>query len=336
MACNNFVFVGDTEIGSRISQSLIEGGFSTAPGLRDADVIFTYYETQQGLEDLYFDTQGLLQETKQEVVLVDLSPTTPTFARELYAVARVNDRYTLDAPLVVRNIVEEDAFAEKDNLMMFVGGEEDSFEAVRNMLHAIARHVLYLGEAGCGQSAKIMATLQRASALIGVIESYATYVNGDVVFDWEEVIDTLSVAGCVSPVNIAYIDAIRNHDFTGTYTVEILMAELVAALSMADDKDHIIPQAEAGFRLMELLAMVGGAAYNPAALALIFDDEEAAQKFGLDWSRAAGAYEDHAHHAHDHDCDCGHDHAYDVIEDEADFYDVTEGFPEAFGGFSSN
>ena len=82
--------------------------------------------------------------------------------------------------------------------------------------------------------------------------------------------------------------------------------------------------------------MVGGAAYNPAALALIFDDEEAAQKFGLDWSRAAGAYEDHDHHAHDHDCDCGHDHAYDVIEDEADFYDVTEGFPEAFGGFSSN
>jgi 3-hydroxyisobutyrate dehydrogenase len=331
MACNNFVFVGDTEIGSRISQSLIEGGFSSAPGLRDADVVFTYYETQQGLEDLYFDSQGLLQETRADALLVDLSPTTPAFARELYAVARVNDRYTLDAPLVVRNIVEEDAFAEKDNLLMFVGGEEESFDQVRAMLHAIARHVLYLGEVGCGQSAKIMATLQRASALIGVIESYATYVNGDVVFDWEEVIDTLSIAGCVSPVNIAYIDAIRNKDFTGTYTVEILMAELVAALSMADDKDHIIPQAEAGFRLMELLAMVGGASYNPAALALIFDDEDAARKFGLDWSRAAGAYDDH-----DHDCACGHDHAHGASDDEFDLYEAADGFPGAFGGLSSN
>lgn len=333
MADKTFVFVGDTEVGSRLSQSLNAGGFSTAASLSDADVVFTYYETQQGLEDLYFDSKGLLQDTKEGALLVDLSPTTPSFARELYAVARVNERNTLDAPLVVRNIVEEDAFASCDNLMIFVGGEEESYEEAKPMLHAIARHVLYLGEAGCGQSAKVMATLQRASALIGVIESYATYINGDVRFDWEEVIDTLSIAGCVSPVNIVYIDAIRTHDFTGTYTVEILMAELVAALSSADDKDHIIPQAEAGFRLMELLAMVGGAAYNPAALALIFDDEDAAKRFGLDWSRAEGAYENHDH---DHDCDCGHDHSHEEFDEVNSYFDTSDGYPEAMGDFSAN
>lgn len=337
MGYKTFVFVGDTEVGSRITQSLVAAGFSSAPSLSDADVVFTYYETQQGLEDLYFDSPGLLQDTKPGVLLIDLSPTTPTFARELYAVARVNERNTLDAPLVVRNIVEEDAFASKDNLLMFVGGEEKLFEDVKGMLHAIACHVLYLGEAGSGQGAKIMATLQRASALIGVIESYATYINGDVSFDWEEAMDVLSVAGCISPVNIAYIDAIRNKDFTGSYTVEILMAELVAALSTADDKDHIIPQAEAGFRLMELLALVGGASYNPAALALIFDDEDAAKKFNLDWSRAAGAYEGHDH-AHDHEdgCDCGHDHAYEVFDEDDGYFDQNDGYAEAFGGYSSN
>lgn len=334
MTCKTFVFVGDTEIGSRISQSLVAGGFASAPGLRDADVVFTYYETQQGLEDLYFESQGLLQETKEGALLVDLSPTTPDFARELYALASVNGRSTLDAPLVVRNIVEEDAFADKDNLLAFVGGEEEKFEQVREMLHAIARHVLYLGESGSGQAAKIMATLQRASALIGVIESYATYLNGDISFDWEEVMDTLSIAGCISPVNIAYIDAIRNKDFTGSYTVEILMAELVAALAMADDKDRIIPQAEAGFRLMELLALVGGAAYNPAALALVFDDEDAAKRYGLDWSRAAGAYEEHDHH--DHDCGCDHDHCSDRMIDDEDFYEIADSYPGAFGGISSN
>lgn len=336
MACKTFVFVGDTEVGSRISRSLIAGGFETAPSLRDADVVFTYYETQQGLEDLYFDSHGLLQDTKIDAVLVDLSPTTPTFARELYAVACVNDRSTLDAPLVVRNVVDEDAFADRGNLLMFVGGDEAKFEQVEGMLHAVAQQVLYLGESGCGQSAKIMATLQRASALIGVIESYATYTNGDVAFDWEESMDALSAAGCMSPVNIAYIDAIRSRDFAGTYTVEILMAELVAALSTADDKDRIIPQAEAGFRLMELLALVGGASYNPAALALIFDDEDTAKKFGLDWSRAAGAYDDHVDHDHGHGCSCGHDHPHDDFDDEDDPYDSIDGYLEAFPGFSSN
>lgn len=327
MAFETFVFVGDTNIGSRISQSLVDGGFSSAASLSDADVVFTYYETQQGLEDLYFDSAGLMQDTKEGVLLVDLSPTTPSFARELYAVASVNDRSTLDAPLVVRDIVDEDAFASKDNLIMFVGGEETNFDQVKGMLHAIARHVLYLGDAGAGQEAKIMATLQRASALIGVIESYATFKNAEVSYDAEEVMDTLISAGCVSPVNITYVDAIRNKEFAGSYSVEILMAELVAALSAADDKDHVLPQAEAGFRLLELLAMVGGAAYNPAALALIFEDEKAAERFGLDWSRAAGAYEEHNH---DHDCDCGHDHSHD---DEDDYFD--DGFA-GLGGISAN
>ena len=49
MADKTFVFVGDTEVGSRLSQSLNAGGFSTAASLSDADVVFTYYETQQGL-----------------------------------------------------------------------------------------------------------------------------------------------------------------------------------------------------------------------------------------------------------------------------------------------
>ncbi|WP_251198394.1 NAD(P)-binding domain-containing protein [Anaerotardibacter muris] len=337
MAYQTFVFVGDTNIGSRISQSLIEGGFSSASSLSDADVVFTYYETQQGLEDLYFDSAGLLQDTKEGVLLVDLSPTTPSFARELYAVASVNDRSTLDAPLVVRDIVDEDAFASKDNLLLFVGGEEQNFDNAKGMLHAIARHVLYLGEAGCGQAAKIMATLQRASALIGVIESYAAFKNSEVSYDAEEVMDTLASAGCVSPVNIAYIDAIRNKDFAGSYSVEILMAELVAALSAADDRDHVLPQAESGFRLLELLAMVGGAQYNPAALALIFEDEKAAERFGLDWSRAAGAYEEHDHD-HGHDCDCGHDHGHDHDHDrdygEDDYFDP-DGFA-GLGGISAN
>lgn len=212
---------------------------------------------------------------------------------------------------------------------MFVGGEENQFEKAKGMLHAIARRVLYLGEAGCGQAAKMLATLQRASALIGVIESYATFKNSDVAYDAEEVMDTLISAGCVSPVNVTYVDAIRNKDFKGSYSVEVLMAELVAALSAADDKDHVLPQAEAGFRLLELLAMVGGAEYNPAALALLFEDEKAAERYGLDWSRVAGVYEEHDHE-HSHDCDHGHDHS----RDDDDYYDP-DGFA-GLGGISAN
>ena len=50
MADKTFVFVGDTEVGSRLSQSLNAGGFSTAASLSDADVVFTYYEISTSIQ----------------------------------------------------------------------------------------------------------------------------------------------------------------------------------------------------------------------------------------------------------------------------------------------
>ena len=81
------------------------------------------------------------------------------------------------------------------------------------------------------------------------------------------------------------------------------MGEVAAALSAADDKDMIFPQAEAGFHLLELLVVVGGSSLSPAALTLVFGSEEKAREFGLDWSRAEEVYEHH----HDDECCGGHD-----------------------------
>lgn len=72
----------------------------------------------------------------------------------------------------------------------------------------------------------------------------------------------------------------------------------------------ILPQAEACYRLMELLALVGGIDLNPAGLKLVFADEETTNRYGLDWSRAEGAFEGcdcGCEDDEDHECECGHD-----------------------------
>lgn len=326
-----FVFVGDTEVGQRLSASLVRAGFLAASGLSDADVVLTYHESQTGLEDVYFDTPGLLQDTKEGVFLVDVSPTTPSFAQELHAVGRVNERFVVDAPLVVRDMVAEDAFANPENLLSFVGAEDDVFDCIEPVLSAIAGRVVLMGGPGAGQSAKIAFTLQTASAVIGLVEAQAAGVFAQGGFDAELLIDEALMAGTIAPAHAAFADALRNEAFSSTYTVEMMMAELAAALSAADDKDMIFPQAEAGFHLLELLAVVGGASFNPAALALVFGDEDKSKQFGLDWSRVEGVYHDHEcgcghDHDHDHECECGHHH-HDEDEDN---------FPDGFIGFSAN
>lgn len=333
-----FIFAGDTEVGQRLSTLLIQGGFLPASDLNDADVVLTYHENQSKLEDIYFGSPGLLSDTKEGVILVDLSPTTPVFAQELNALALVNDRQALDAPLVVRDMVAQDAFALSSNLMIVAGGASDSYDAVYPMLRAIADRVLFMGKSGSGQASKVALTLYNAAAVIGLIEADSFHGLSGKLFDAEDLLEEALSANYISPVHAAFLDALRNRSYKGTYTVEMMMGELAAALSAADDKDMIFPQAEAGFHLLELLAVVGGSSLSPAALTLVFGSEEKAREFGLDWSRAEEVYEHHhddeccgGHDDPDHEC-CGrHDHHHH----EEDEY-LNDDYPNDFMGFSSN
>ena len=107
----------------------------------------------------------------------------------------------------------------------------------------------------------------------------------------------------------------------GEYSVRICMAELSAALMAADDIDLILPGAEAGLHLLELLAVIGGTDMAVSTLSLVYGEEAACAAQGLDWTRAEQAYGDMED---DDECDCGGEHHH---HDE---------YPGGFGGYSAN
>lgn len=323
-----YVFVGDTEVGRRVATSLTQAGFKAAPDADAADVVFTYCATIPALEDVYYDTEGLVAQLTAGRILVDLSPSTVSFARELNTMALVNDAVALDCPLVVRDFVTEDAFIDPANLGIVAGGDGEAYRRVEPMLRAIAGKVMWMGEAGAGQAAKIAITLERAASLVGIVEGYASLASSEVAVEPGDVTDFLSSMGVLTPMQEAFVEAMADESFDGTYTIEHMMGELAAALQSVDDGDLILPQAESGFRLMELLALVGGVSLGPAALSLVFADEEASKRYGLEWERAEGAYE------HDHECACGHDH--DDDHECCGHHHHDEGPASGYLSFSSN
>lgn len=296
-----FSFEGEPGVGLHIKEFLLAADFTPVP-TAEADVVFTYCVGESALEDAYYDSKGILQTAKKDVVLIDLSPSTVSFAQELCAMGSVSEKHVLDAPLVVQNIVSPQAFSDSLNLAMVVGGSEEVFKRAEPMLRSIAAKVLWMGKAGCGQATKVALTLSSAAALVGIVEAFASLKSSEAQeasVSEEDYLDVALSLRSLTPAQEAFIQAMEDEEFKdASFTIEYLMGELAAALACVDDGDVILPQAEAGFRLMELLALVGGVAYNPAALKLVFADEETSKKYGLDWSRAEGAYE------HDHECDC--------------------------------
>ena len=321
-AVKTYSFAGDAKVASFLGQSLQASGY-TPVNVSEADVVFAYCVSESALEDLYYDSKGLLQSTKKGVILVDLSPSTVSFAQELCAMGSVSEKHVLDAPLVVQNIVHEQAFSDLSNLSVVAGGTEEVFKQVEPMLRSFAGKALWMGKAGCGQATKAALTLSSAAALVGLVEAYSSLKSSELQeaqVDRDDFMDVALSLRMLTPAQEAFVEAMEADEFEGSaYTIEHLMGDLAAALACVDDGDTILPQAEAGFRLMELLAMVGGVTFSPAALKLVFADEETSKKYGLDWARAEGAY-DHDHECDcddpdhectcDDDCDCGHYHQH--------------------------
>ena len=172
---STYAFVGDQTVGAMVEARMEAAGCSRAESVAEADTVITYYTTQTALEDAYFDESGLIQSACPGTLLVDLSSSTPSFARELNAVAVVSDLVSVEAPLIVLDLSLPDAFAKKDNLACLVGGEEDAVQRALPVVEALAGDVQDTGGPGSAQLARAAYTLQTTAQVISAIEADALY-----------------------------------------------------------------------------------------------------------------------------------------------------------------
>ncbi len=314
-----YCFMGHGNVGAVVGARMRELGLQPVNYASDADVVFTYYTSQGQLEDAFFAETGLVQACAPGTLLVDLSPSTPAFARELNAVAVVSDLVPVEAPLVVGDPVLSCALSDKRNLACFAAGNDDAVEAALPLLRALCDEVSVAGGAGSAQLARASYTLQMLSQLVSAVESEALYraVRAtDAPFA-----GTAEHVGAATPLAEQVLEAVAEKRFEGEFTVEMLMAEVAAAIGAADDAEVILPQAEACQHMLELLAVVGGADLSPAALALVYGDEASCAEAGLDWTRAEAAFGPSEDEDDDYDyddcdyeddgscgCGCDHDH----------------------------
>ena len=329
---NTFHVEGNETVTYLVSRAARKLGMRPARDITAAKVIITYYTAEPDLEDAYFDSEGLVQLAKQGTYLVDLSPSSPHFAHELFAVSAVSDLHFVAAPLAVLDQVAEDVFA-PGNLLVLAGGEAVDVEAVRPLLEAIGS-VRVFADAGQAQMARAAHTIGQTTNLVAAMETEALYraVN-ESSLDFSGDLATTLTALPAEEVRTRALAAVAEKRFSGDYTTEMMLGEIAAALTAADDVELILPQLEAAMSLVELLDVISESEQAPAALSLLFADEAEAKRNGLDWSRSRELFaaaegdgydedDDHVHmrdhdHPHDHDHAHVHDHDHFTLRGHA-------------------
>ena len=322
----SYVYTGHPIVGEYVERRLAGIGWVRAESPRAADAAITYCLSQSAHEDAYFEDDGLIRALAPGALIVDLSPATPSFSRELAAIAAVNDLLCVEAPLVICYIDVADPFADPSGIMCLVAGEDEAADRAMPVIEAIAGAVERVGAAGNAQARKAARTIADVACMLAEVETNALASAIDAAssvdalggFIGRDADGSGKAPACEAPDAAA---------FSGTYTVEMMMGEIAAVLAAAEEAELAMPQLESASRLLEVLAVIGGVDMRPQALSLLYCEEEKGAAAGLDWRRARALYVDN-----DDEWDGEDDYPYDGYDDEDGF----DPFGGAHGGYSGN
>jgi 3-hydroxyisobutyrate dehydrogenase len=220
------------------AQPLIEQGAAWADTPRQvaekSDVVFAIVGFPKDVREVFLGSQGALVGSKPGTLLVDMTTSDPSLAREIYEAAKAKQVHSVDAP-----VSGGDVGARNAALSIMVGGDAEAVAAVQPCLECMGKTIVHQGPAGSGQHTKMVNQILIASNMVGVCEAllYA-FKSG---LDAKTVLQSVGVgaAGSWSLNNLG--PRIIDRNFEPGFFVEHFIKDMGIALDEAKRMGLVLP-----------------------------------------------------------------------------------------------
>ncbi|ETW09327.1 hypothetical protein H310_01707 [Aphanomyces invadans] len=150
-------------------QSLVERGAvlaaTPAEVARQSDVLFTIVGYPSDVCQVILGEHGALSAMKPGGIIVDMTTSEPSLAKEIFNQAQQKGVSSIDAPVSGGDIGARDA-----TLSIMAGGEVDAIARVLPLFKLMGKNIRHMGGAGAGQHTKMVNQILIATNMIGVVE----------------------------------------------------------------------------------------------------------------------------------------------------------------------
>ena len=198
-----------------------------------ADCVFTMVGFPQDVQSCYFGPDGILENVREQTMVIDLTTSKPSLAREIEKAAKKRNLLCLDCP-----VSGGDVGAKNASLVLMVGGEQDTFDKAATILKAFGTPY-YMGPAGAGQSTKMANQVTIAGSMMGVMEGLLYAKKSDI--DLETYVNCISKGGAASRSLDLYAPRILQADFQPGFYVKHFVKDLSIALDEAKEMNLALP-----------------------------------------------------------------------------------------------
>jgi 3-hydroxyisobutyrate dehydrogenase len=209
------------------AQPLLEQGAKWAATPKQvaesADVIFAIVGFPKDVREVFLGKEGALAGSKPGCILVDMTTSEPSLAKEIYDAAKAKGVHAVDAP-----VSGGDVGAKNAALSIMIGGDKAAFEAVLPLFECMGKTIIHQGGPGAGQHTKMVNQILIAANMIAVCEGLLYgYKAG---LDLETVFKSVSVGAAGSKALEVLGPRIMARNFEPGFYVEHFIKDMGIAL----------------------------------------------------------------------------------------------------------
>lgn len=221
-----------------------------AEAFKNKEIAFTMVGYPADVEEVYFGENGLFQTAESGNIVIDMTTSEPTLAKKIFEHAQKLGVEALDAP-----VSGGDIGAQNGTLSIMVGGSQATFNKVLSVMKHFGDNIVYQGEVGAGQHAKMCNQIVIASGMIGVCESLAYGLKAGL--DLPTVLQSISsgAAGSWSLSNLA--PRMIKEDYAPGFYIKHFVKDMKIALDESKKMGITLPGLALAYDMYDKLVEAG-------------------------------------------------------------------------------
>jgi len=202
-----------------------------------AQIVITFLENDDALASVCLGNGGLLQPGSDGRVLIDMSTVSPSISRDIAARASQVGVAYLRSPVSGNPQV-----LAAGAITLLVSGPRETFKQMEGLLQSIGPTVLYLGEEEQARTLKL--AINSALAVTTEIMAELIVLGENNGIDRAILLDALGQSVIGSPFVRYKTAGLVNHDYSATFTTDLLVKDMDLALDLAHAGGLTLPAVE--------------------------------------------------------------------------------------------
>ncbi len=258
-------FIGMGHMGSHMAARLRGAGYpvsvydrskekSQAESPRDlaaqSEVVLISVTDDAAVEEVMFGPEGALAGLREGSRIIDLSTVSPRSSRRLYDAAREKGAAMIDA--AVSGSVPQ---VDEGSLVIFVGGDQETYQQCRSVLEILGQHIFYMGSSGMGTTMKLVVNTLLGLGMQSLAEAIALGEKAGLQKDL--LLDVLEQTAVVSPSQKSKLANVKSEQYPTLFALSLMHKDLGLVMRQAAEISVSMP-ATAAAEQMFTAAMAKG------------------------------------------------------------------------------